>query len=218
MSAVNINENMLSELRRTVVSGMSEKRAVHTLAAEKMAIRLGELYASDKINVLRAAALLHDTTKELKLQDQLELCDKYGIAVKKEEIYAPKTFHAKTAAAKIPIEFPDFADDDVISAVRWHTTGRKGMTVCEKIVYLADYIDESRTFDDCVFLRNKFWSADVEKMNTEERLAHLRDILILSYDLTIKILIEEKSPVASDTFDARNELICERLNANTLKG
>ena len=88
------------------------------------------------------------------------------------------------------------------------------MTVTEKLIYLADYIDESRSFDDCVFLRNKFWSADLDKMTDGERWAHLRNVLILSFDLTVKNLIAENSLIASDTFDARNELICEKLKAN----
>ena len=69
-----------------------------------------------------------------------------------------------------------------------------------------------------MYLRKLFWDAKPEEMNEEARLAHLNSVMIKSYDLTIKNLLEENSPVASDTFDARNELICEKLKANTLKG
>ena len=59
-----INENLLASLRESVrCAEMSEKRRAHTLAVEKMAVRIGEIYAPDKINVLRAAALLHDICK-----------------------------------------------------------------------------------------------------------------------------------------------------------
>ena len=213
-----IDDTMLSELRMKVISLMSSKRAIHTVAVEAMAVRLGQIYAPDKLDVLRAAALLHDITKEKKLKEQLQLCDKYRVEVDDCDVFSPKTFHAKTAAALIPFEYPDFADDEVISAVRWHTTGHRGMTVLEKLIYLADYIDDSRTFDDCVRLREMFWSEELSLMTEEEKNAHLRDVLILSYDMTIKHLLEENSPVASDTIDARNELICEKLKANTMKG
>lgn len=209
-----IEEQKLSALRESIVSAMSEKRAIHTLAVEAMAIRLGKLYAPDKIDILRAAALLHDITKEIKTSGQIDLCREYEIALGDGEIFSPKTFHAKTAAAIIPYKYPDFADDEIINAVRWHTTGHKGMTVTEKIIYLADYIDESRTFEDCVFLRNMFWNADPQKMSEDEKKSHLRDVLIVSYDMTVKHLIEENLPIASDTMDARNELICEKLKAN----
>lgn len=214
MSDIKITEEMLAELREKAVKDMSEKRRFHTLAVEDMAVRLGVIYAPDKINELRAAALLHDVTKELDTAEQLALCEKYGIPVSDDDKFAPKTFHAKTAAAVIEDKFSEFASDDVVSSVRWHTTGRKGMSVCEKIIYLADYIDDSRKFTDCVKLREYFWGKDIPDMNEEQRLAHLNDTLIMSYDMTIKNLLDENSPVAKDTFDARNELVCERLKAN----
>ena len=218
MSNKIITEEMLIRLRGEATQDMSEKRRVHTLAVEQMAIKLGAIYASGEINKLRAAALLHDVTKEKKLQGQLELCEKYGIEFSTNDKLAPKTFHAKTAVKVIEDKFPEFADSVVLSAVRWHTTGREGMSVCEKIIYLADYIDESRSFPDCVKLREYFWGAEIDKMSENEKAAHLRDTLILSYDMTIRGLLDENSPVAKDTFDARNELVCERLKANEMKG
>lgn len=213
-----ITEEMLTVLREKAVDGMSDKRRIHTLAVEQMAMRIGAIYAPEKINILRAAALLHDVTKEIKLQGQLELCEKYGIEVSENDKLAPKTFHAKTAAKVIQDKYSEYAHEDVVSAVRWHTTGREGMSICEKIIYLADYIDDSRKFEDCVKLRDFFWSKDIAAMSMTERESHLRETLILSYNMTILNLLDENSPVAKDTFDARNELICERLKANNLKG
>ena len=218
MSEKIITEEMLEKLRVKAVENMSEKRRIHTLAVEQMAMRIGAVYAPEKINILRAASLLHDITKELKMPDQLELCKKYGISVLENDKFAPKTFHAKTAAELIKDKYSEYADDEVVSAVRWHTTGRAEMSVCEKIIYLADYIDESRKFDDCVKLREYFWGKDIGSLNDAEKNEHLRDTLIISYDMTIKNLLDENSPVAKDTFDARNELVCERLKANEMKG
>ena len=117
---------------------------------------------------------------------------------------------AMTAAALIPVMYPAFADPRIVSAVRWHTTGRVGMTLDEKLIYLADYIDDSRTFPDCVTLRNLFWDAHPEQMEMPARLAHLRTVLIVSYDMTITGLIRDGVPVSPDTFLARNELLCEQ--------
>ena len=212
-----ITEEAILQLRISAVEGMSDKRRIHTLAVEQMAMRLGAIYAPDKINILRAAALLHDITKEIKLEGQLELCRKYGISFSNQDIFAPKTFHAKTAAAMIEGSFKEYANEEVVSAVRWHTTGRAGMTMCEKLIYLADYIDDSRKFPDCVKLRDYFWGANIANMTSSEKEDHLRDTLILSFDMTIRNLVDENSLVAKDTFDARNELICERLMAKELK-
>lgn len=215
-----ITEENLNTLRGIVISEMSEKRAVHTLAVEKMAERLGNIYAPDKINSLRAAALLHDLTKEKKIGEQLELCEQYSICVMPDDLCAPKTFHAKTAAAIVQndSEYDEYANCDVISAVRWHTTGRRGMSICEKIIYLADYIDDSRKFEDCVKLREYFWNGYSPELSESEKTDHLNDTLIMSYDMTIRNLLDEGKPVAKDTFDARNELVCERLKAKKTKG
>ena len=209
-----ITEKMICELRDRIKGMMSEKRSYHTLAVEQMAIRLGRIYAPDKLEVLRSAALLHDITKEIKSDGQIELCGQLGINLTESDILAPKTLHARTAAAVIPRDFPEFAEPEIISAVRWHTTGRAGMTILDKMIYLADYIDDSRKFEDCVKLRNYFFDFDFDNATHDQKIMHLGDTLIISYDMTIKSLIENNAPISKDTFDARNELICAKLKAN----
>ena len=208
-------EEQLSELREKISSTMSEKRFAHTAAVEKMAERIGRIYAPDKLDLLRAAGLLHDITKEYSTEKQLQICREFGIITTKQDILTPKTFHAKTAAVLIPVLYPEFADEEVVSAVRWHTTGNEDMSLLQKIVYLADYIDESRKFEDCVKLRNLFWDACPEKMTQKERDEHLTKTLVVSFNMTLAGLISENAPVSDDTFKARNSLImslCEEVN------
>ena len=208
-------EEQLSKLREKISSTMSEKRFAHTAAVEKMAERIGRIYAPDKLDLLRAAGLLHDITKEYSTEKQLQICREFGIITTKQDILTPKTFHAKTAAVLIPVLYPEFADEEVVSAVRWHTTGNEDMSLLQKIVYLADYIDESRKFEDCVKLRNLFWDACPEKMTQKERDEHLTKTLVVSFNMTLAGLISENAPVSDDTFKARNSLIlslCEEVN------
>ena len=200
-------EEQIKKLRESIAGTMSEKRFFHTAEVEKMAARIGMIYAPDKIDILRVAGLLHDITKEYSTEKQLQICRKFGIITTKQDILTPKTFHAKTAALLIPEIYPEFADTEVISAVRWHTTGNSDMSIVEKIVYLADYIDESRKFDDCVKLRHIFWDAKPEEMTEKERDIHLTKTLILSFDMTLSGLIADNAPVSDDTFKARNSLI-----------
>lgn len=162
---------------------------------------------------MRAAALLHDVTKEKSAAEQLALCERLGLAVTEADIRSPKTLHARTGAAIIPEAFPEFNDPTVVSSVRWHTTGRADMSLPEKILYLADYIDDSRTFESCVRLRHHFWDTDPEACDMQTRLSNLRETLILSYDLTIADLIERGKTVATDTIEARNFLILEKLRS-----
>ena len=204
-----ITDLMLDGLRQRVSGTMSPKRFRHTAEVEKMAEYLGSLYAPEEIPRLRAAALLHDVTKEYPPETQIAMCRERGIELEADALLAPKTLHARTAAAVIPEQYADFADDVIISAVRWHTTGRSDMSICERIIYLADYIDMSRTFEDCVRLRDYFMSAHPEKLDSEERARHLTKTLIMSFDMTMRGLIDDGRSISRDTVEARNSLIRE---------
>ena len=133
------SEEMLSYLRESVKNEMGEKRYFHTLEVEKMAARLGEIYAPEQISMLRAAALLHDITKERTTEEHIVICENAGEIVSIGDRKAPKMFHSRTAALVIPSKYPEFDTPEIISAVRYHTTGRENMTLAEKIIY--EYFD-----------------------------------------------------------------------------
>ncbi len=206
----NFTEKMLCELRAAVKNEMGDKRYNHTLEVEKMSVRLGEIYAPDKIPMLRAAALLHDVTKERSAEEHMRIFESFGISLSDEEKKSPKMFHARTAALIIPKKYPSFATGELIDAVRYHTTGKPDMSISEKIIYLADYIDMSRTFDDCIRLRSYFFSFDFESASAEESEAHLRDTLIMSYGLTLHSLLDEGKLIDKTTVESRNYLILEK--------
>lgn len=202
-----IAESEIQQLRQKIAVYMSEKRYLHTVAVEDMAARLAEIYCPEKKNKLRAAALLHDITKELLLDDHILICKEYGEELSSEDYRAPKTFHARTAAVLIPMEFPEFSDIEIINAVRYHTTGCAHMTLFEKIIYLADYIDDTRTFEDCIKLRDMFWGAEPQKMSESDRLAHLDAVMLEALNMTISALIQDKKIISCDTVSARNSLL-----------
>ena len=159
----------IESLRLSVKCRMDERRYSHTLSVERMAAYLGELYLPEKVDELRCAALLHDITKNETEEKQLQYCDKFDIIVRDFDKISGKLLHAKTAAMLIGREYPEYATEDVVSAVRWHTTGYDGMSVFDMLIYLADYIEDTRTFDDCIFLRNYFFWAKPECMTEKEK-------------------------------------------------
>lgn len=213
-----ITEERLDELRQRISGGLSPKRFRHVAAVEEMITRMCGLYCPELTMPMRAAALLHDVTKELSTEEQCTLCRRYHLPLTDADLLAPKTFHARTAAALIPDEYPDFADPLILSAVRWHTTGHAGMTLTEKLLYLSDYIDESREFRDCVILRRFFWGANPGAMDRDGRERLLSETMLLSYEMTVRDLLSENRPITAETIEARNELLLEqakRSNANT---
>lgn len=206
-----VTEEMLSILREKVKDYQTEKRYRHTLAVEREAWALGEIFLPEEINRLRAAALLHDITKIYDVEKQLKICNEFDIMTRGEDMAAPKLFHAKTGALVAGRDFPGCCDEGIVDAVRWHTTGRAGMTVFEMLIYLADYIEDTRTFEDCVKLRKQFYTGIEKAKNDKDKLSVLRETMITSFDMTIKCLICEGALVDRDTIEARNWFILNEI-------
>ena len=137
-------EKQLSLLRERIKSVLSPFRYKHTLGVEKMAVRLAEIYCPEKESLLRAAALLHDLTKEKRFEEQIEIFECHGVTPTEEQLSVAPTLHAFTAPLIIPEEYTEFACDELLDAIRYHSTGRADMTLSEKIIFLSDYIEENR--------------------------------------------------------------------------
>ena len=205
-------EEQIDLLRSSVKETMSSRRFEHTLGVEKMAAKLASIYCPDNESALRAAALLHDVTKEISTGEQIEIFRQHGMKPTREEFDCPATLHSVTAALVIPERYPEFADEMIINAVKYHTMGRENMTLAEKIIYLADYIDETRTYDDCVALRNEFFDAEPEKMSKKEQLDHLGRVILHSFEITIADLTKRGKVISSCTIKAKNSINSELTN------
>ena len=132
--------------------------------------------------------------------------------MKHEELSSPRALHAITAASLASRAFADVTDEEILSGIRWHTTGHGEMNVFETIIYLADYIEPSRTFDDCVSLRNYFWGSMPNADDRRQQVIHLCRTMVLSFDFTIRSLMDGGEMILSDTIHARNCFL-DRLSA-----
>lgn len=137
-------------LREKAKEYLTEERIAHTAGCESEAVMLAKRWGEDPEKAA-AAGILHDITKKLSYDEQLILCEKYGIILDSVERNSPKLLHAKTGAALARDRFG--IGDEVYEAIRWHTTGKPDMTLLEKIIYLADYIEPTRNFDGVEELR-----------------------------------------------------------------
>lgn len=140
----------IDALRETVKSRLSEKRFAHTVGCEKMAVALAEKYGGDERTV-RISALLHDITKELSLPQQLNLCKKWSIIHDYDSDNIDAVIHADTAAAVAKYEFG--FGSAVYSAVKKHTVGDVCMSIEDKIVFVADACEETRTYPEAEKVR-----------------------------------------------------------------
>ena len=142
-------------LREKVLEHLDEHRVAHVAGCESEAVRLATHWGEDP-ELAAEAGILHDITKSLSYDEQLQLCEKYGIINDNSELEAPKLLHAKTGAAMARELFG--VSDTVYEAIRWHTTGKPDMSLFEKILYLADYIEPTRDFEGIDELRELAFS------------------------------------------------------------
>lgn len=130
-------------LRSKTFAYLDDYRARHTAGCESEAVSLAQRWGADP-DEAREAGILHDITKKMNYEEQLRLCDKYGIVNNKFELEIPMLLHAKTGAAFARELFG--ISESIYQSIRWHTTARPAMTLLEKIIYMADYIEPTRNF------------------------------------------------------------------------
>ncbi len=138
------------ELKEVSLSLHDPKRVPHVIGCCDTAQELAARYGADVTDAARAG-ILHDVTKALSENAQRLVCDRYEITLTKSERENDKLLHAKTAAAVAKHIFGE--NDRVCDAIFWHTTGKADMTLLEKIIYIADYMEPSRDFPGVEILR-----------------------------------------------------------------
>lgn len=138
------------ELKRQSLSLHKAKRVAHVVGCSETAKELAYIHGADPVDAERAG-ILHDITKALTGDDQLRLCERYGIIISDFERRHTKLLHAVTGAAVAEHVFGE--NEAVCRAIRWHTSGRRDMTTLEKIIYIADYMEPNRDFPGVDTLR-----------------------------------------------------------------
>ena len=133
----------LTWLREKALGYIDERRVEHVVGCENEAVMLARRWGEDP-ELAAEAGILHDITKRCSGEEQLKLCEKYGIIIDNFERENPRLLHARTGAAMARELFG--VDDTVYEAIRWHTTGKPDMSLFEKLIYLADYIEPTRDF------------------------------------------------------------------------
>ncbi|WP_438446182.1 bis(5'-nucleosyl)-tetraphosphatase (symmetrical) YqeK [Gorillibacterium sp. sgz5001074] len=187
----------MDSLKERVRSQMPEKRWAHTLGVMESSVELAGRFGGDPVKA-ELAALLHDYCKYWPVDKQKDALLRHNAAG--DLLGHDKAlWHGPAAAAVIPGEL-GITDPEVLDAVRWHTSGREGMTLLDKIVCLADYIEPGRDFPGVHRIR---------------KLAEhsLENALVAGFDSTISFLLEKGSAIYPLTVLSRNALL-EELKSN----
>ncbi len=184
--------NDYSEYKKLLEKRLNPKRYHHSLCVADEALRLAEKYGCDGEKAY-LAGLLHDITKNADMQEHLHIFDSFGIMLNDIEKNAEKLWHAISGAAYIKYIL-DIKDKEILDAVRYHTTARAGMTLLDKILYLADFTSRDRDYED---------------VNVMRRLVDVSLQEALSYALSYSIndLVGNGKALHLDTINAYNEII-----------
>ena len=132
------NQKIQEKLKHLLKPGRYE----HTIGVMHTAAALAMCWGGDVSNAL-TAGLLHDCGKFGSDEEQVKRCQEYGVSLTDSEIRVPALVHAKLGAYYAEKEY-QITDRRILDAIRFHTTGRADMTLLEKIVFLADYIEPHR--------------------------------------------------------------------------
>lgn len=133
-------------LRKKIKKRMNAKRYRHTIGVEYTAVSLAMRYGAD-LRQAALAGLLHDCAKCMEGRELVGECDRYHISYSQTEREQPYLLHAKLGAYYAREKY-GIEDDELCSAIRYHTTGRAGMSLLEKIIFTADYIEPHRKMLD----------------------------------------------------------------------
>lgn len=132
----------MRKLRKKVEKVQDARRYEHTLGVAYTAAALAMRHGAS-IQDAQTAGLLHDCAKCLPDEKRLALCEKNGIPVTEVERRNPFLLHAKVGAHLARRKY-GIQNEDILNAVQYHTTGREGMSLLEKIIFVADYIEPGR--------------------------------------------------------------------------
>lgn len=178
--------------KELIKSRLSEKRYEHSLNVAKEAVNLAKMYGED-VKKAEIAGVLHDINKEAALEEQLKIINDYGVELDDVEKKYTKLWHSISGSIYVKKELK-INDEDIIKAIRYHTSARKGMSKLEKIIYLADFISEERDFDGVEIIREK------AKLSLDEG-------VIEGLSFTIKDLVKKRVIIYKDTFEAYNDIL-----------
>lgn len=138
-----IQQEKFVNIKKALKKELEKERYQHTLSVAFTCCSLAMRWGCD-LDKAYIAGILHDCAKNIPDGDRVRLCEKWKLPVSKSERKNPTLLHAKMGAYLARVKY-DIHDDDVLDAISSHTTGRPGMSLLEKIVFVADYIEPYRT-------------------------------------------------------------------------
>ena len=184
----------IGEIEQCIKKMTKESRFNHSKGVQYMAGKLAEHYGLD-VQKAELAGLMHDCVKNLPVEEMFRLCDELGCELDDVTRFEHKLIHAPLGAYYAKKVF-GVDDDEIFSAMYYHTTAKADMTLFEKIIYIADVVEPNRKYD---------MIDEIRKLAFEDIDAAMFRVL----DYTINKLVSTGRMLHSETINARNYLIAK---------
>jgi nicotinate-nucleotide adenylyltransferase len=181
------------KVREYVEKHLSEKRFYHSQCVEERCIELAKIYGINEEKA-KLVGIAHDVAKEMSQEEKIKFAQENGITIKDTERKNPGLLHAAIGAKISQIEFG--FSEDMVEAIANHTTGKAGMDMLSKILYVSDAIGKDRKYGDT----EKLYKTAVSDID-----AAVLELLTK----TIIWRIEENKTIQIDTVEARNAYLSE---------
>ena len=194
--------NRDNEFKEILKNRLTEKRYIHSLNVADSAKKLAKLYGYDE-EIAYTAGLIHDCCKDTPAGLQLSYMLENGVELSEYELGVAKLYHSICGSVFVKKEF-GIDNQDIINAVRYHTTGRKNMSLLEKIIFIADFISDERDYNGVEIMR-------------EKAVKSLDEAIVEGLSFTIKDLIDQGRIIHPDTLDAYIDAMMKILNTGDSK-
>lgn len=182
--------------RKLLKGRLLERRYIHSLNVADSARELAKKYGADEEKAY-FAGLVHDIMKNASDDEQLQIMEKGGIILTCTEKENQKLWHAMAGECYLRCE-TGIDDEDILNAVRYHTTGRAGMSLLEKVVYIADYISAERDYSDADVMRELSWNEGLD------------EAALYALKFSFKSLSKKEKLIHTDSVEYYNELIINK--------
>lgn len=183
----------IDEFKIILEKRLSKKRYIHSLNVADRAKKLAEIWKADEEKAY-IAGLLHDVCKDIDHSEQRKLIEMSYKDVTPEELMLPQLWHG-IAGEVFCRTILEIDDDDILNSIRYHTVARKGMSILEEIIYLADLTSADRDYPDVEYMR---------KLTKKD----LKESMIYALQYSVEDIVKKKSLLPKHTIEAYNGYIC----------
>ena len=168
----------------------------HSICVAECAKKLAAKYGCDEEKAY-VAGILHDVMKNTPAEEQLDFFKEHRVELTDVEKSNPKLYHAISGAYFVK-DVLKINDAQIFHAIRYHTTGRAGMSLLEKVIFIADFISDDRDYNGIEEIRQAAWES-------------LEKAMMIGLDFTIKEIVGRRQTLHPDSVDLYNELILEGI-------